>query len=72
MGDHKLLSVTQTADHLGVSASYLNKLRVTGGGPAFVKMGARVSYDLADLKTWVDGQKRISTSARGERQIVGR
>jgi len=66
MTEHKLLSVTQAADHLGVSASYLNKLRVTGGGPPFVKMGARVSYDLADLSAWIEAQKRSSTSDQGE------
>ncbi len=34
----------------------------TGGGPAFVKLGARVSYDPADLDAWVEANKRRSTS----------
>jgi hypothetical protein len=61
-----LLSTVEAAGRLGVSASYLNKLRVTGGGPPFVKIGARVAYDPADLATWLDAQKRTSTGHAGE------
>jgi hypothetical protein len=61
----RLISTIEAADRLGVSASYLNKLRVTGGGPPFVKIGARVSYDPADLTVWVEKQKRSSTSDQG-------
>jgi len=62
----KLLSTTEAADRLGVSGSYLNKLRVTGGGPPFVKIGTRVAYDPADLATWLDGQKRQDTGHKSE------
>jgi predicted DNA-binding transcriptional regulator AlpA len=62
----KLLNVNETAERLGVSVSYLNKMRLTGSGPAFVKLGARVCYDQADLSTWITGQKRSSTSDLGE------
>lgn len=58
----QLLSVKEAAGRLSVSPSYLNKLRLTGGGPAYVKLGARVGYDPADLSAWVDAQKRRSTS----------
>lgn len=57
----KLLSTVEAAGRLGVSSSYLNKLRVTGGGPPFVKIGARVAYDPADLVAWLAGQKRTTT-----------
>lgn len=60
-----LLTTAEAAERLGVSASYMNKLRLVGGGPAFVKMGARVAYDPADLVAWLDGQKRHSTSEYG-------
>lgn len=62
----KLLSTVEAADRLGVSASFLNKARVTGGGPPFVKIGARVAYDQADLAAWLDTQKRTTTSAQAE------
>jgi Helix-turn-helix domain len=62
----KLLSTGDAAERLGVSASYLNKLRVTGGGPAFLKIGARVAYDPGDLVAWLDAQRRNSTHDQGE------
>ncbi|ODT87798.1 helix-turn-helix domain-containing protein [Phenylobacterium sp. SCN 70-31] len=62
----KLLSTVEAADRLGVSSSYLNKLRVTGGGPPFVKIGARVAYDPADLSAWLEAQKRTTTAPAGE------
>lgn len=60
--DSRLLNVTEAAQRLAVSTSYLNKLRVTGGGPPFVKIGARVAYDPADLVAWVETQKRTTTA----------
>ena len=59
----RLLNVTEAAERLSVSASYLNKLRGAGGGPPFVKIGARVAYDPADLGSWLEAQKRTSTGA---------
>lgn len=56
------LNTAEAAHRLGVSASYLNKLRLTGGGPVFVKLGAKVVYDLADLTAWVSARRRTSTS----------
>lgn len=66
----KLLNVFEAADRLGVSASYLNKLRMTpGAGPRFAKLGTRCSYDPADLAVWVEAQKRDSTA--GDQAGVG-
>jgi len=61
----KLLNVNEAAERLGVSVSYLNKLRLTGGGPPYAKLGARVAYDQADLTAWVETQKQRSTSEYG-------
>lgn len=63
----RLLSTNEAAVKLGLSPGYLIKKRVTGGGPAFVKLGARVSYDPADLDAWVAANKRRSTSDQGGR-----
>ena len=62
----KLLNVNEAAALLGVSASYLNKLRLYGGGPRFAKLSARVAYDPADLSAWVETQKRASTAEVAE------
>lgn len=61
----RLLSTAEAAAQLGLSPGYLKTKRVTGGGPAFVKLGARVSYDPADLDDWVQANKRRSTSDQG-------
>jgi hypothetical protein len=50
---------------LNLSSSTLNKLRLTGGGPQFVKLGVSVRYRLDDLDTWVAAQLRRSTSDAG-------
>lgn len=57
------LSVCDAASHLGLSVSLLNKLRVTGGGPTYLKLGRRVLYNISDLETWADQRRRASTAA---------
>ena len=60
----KLLNVSEAAERLGVSVSYLNKMRMTpGAGPVFFKIGTVCRYDQADLNVWLDAQKRTSTGA---------
>lgn len=56
------LSVEQAASFTGLSASTLNKLRVFGGGPAYLKLGRRVAYSLSDLDAWLATKRRQSTS----------
>lgn len=65
-----LLNVKEAAQHLGVSASYLDHLRVRGGGPPFIRLGVRVRYDPDDLAEWLKAQKRRSTS-EAQRAAVG-
>lgn len=61
------LRVQAAAKHLGLSVSTLNKLRVFGGGPVFLKLGRRVAYDVADLDAWLTSRRRSSTSDDGSR-----
>ena len=61
-----LMSVDRAAAYLGLSATYLNKLRTVGGGPAFHKLGVRVLYSLADLDAWLADKRRMSTADTGE------
>ena len=49
--------------YLGIAESTLNKMRLTGYGPPFVKVGARaVAYRKADLDAWLQARVRRSTS----------
>lgn len=63
-----LLTVTEAATRLRLSKSFLNNARVSGTGPAFVKLGARVLYRPADLDDWVSKRQARSTSDMGAGQ----
>ncbi|WP_280139885.1 helix-turn-helix transcriptional regulator [Aerobium aerolatum] len=57
-----MLRTPEAAQYLGISASTMNKLRVYGDGPAFVKLGRTVVYDPVDLNDWLRTNRRTSTS----------
>lgn len=62
------LSTPEAARHLGIGKSTLDKLRMTGDGPPFLKLGPRrVVYDLADLESWAADRRRVSTSGSDRR-----
>jgi predicted DNA-binding transcriptional regulator AlpA len=60
------LSVPEAARYLGLSEAFLNRMRSTGGGPIFFKLGARVVYSTTDLESWLAARRRRSTSDTGE------
>lgn len=55
------MAVPEAAAYTGISISTLNKLRVFGGGPVFLKLGRRVLYDQADLDNWMTDRRRHNT-----------
>lgn len=58
-----LMRTQAAADYLGVSASYLQKLRCVGGGPQFVKPTRKlVAYRKEDLDTWLENHVFCNTS----------
>lgn len=65
----KLLTTNEAADFLRLSNRTLERYRVTGGGPDYVKLGpgkrARVVYREADLVAWLNGGVFNSTSEYG-------
>ncbi|WP_417491838.1 helix-turn-helix transcriptional regulator [Maricaulis sp.] len=58
----RYVNTFKAAEYLGMSPSYMNKMRLTGDGPPFAKIGTRVAYDLDDLAAWVEARKQTSTS----------
>jgi hypothetical protein len=49
-----------------LTSSTLEKLRLTGGGPPFIRIGARaVGYALDDLDAYIEAGRRNSTSDPG-------
>jgi len=62
----RVLRTPEAAAYLGLAASTLEKMRLSGSGPEFVRLGGRaIGYDLAMLDAWIDRQRRISTSDPG-------
>lgn len=57
-----VLRTTEAAEHCGSSASTFEKLRLTGGGPVYSKIGRRVVYRVEDLDAWLAANRRRSTS----------
>lgn len=55
----------ETANRVGVKPKTLANWRSLGRGPAFLKLGARVVYDDADVDAWLSKQRRTSTSDPG-------
>jgi hypothetical protein len=60
---HQLvLTPKQAAGLLNLSASWLAKQRLKGGGPPYIKMGGAVRYNATVLQEWMKGKQRMSTS----------
>jgi predicted DNA-binding transcriptional regulator AlpA len=60
------LRTPEAAAYVGLSSSTLEKLRLTGNGPAYQKAGPKiVVYRVEDLDAWLSARRRISTSDTG-------
>ena len=62
MVDVVLLTPRETAERLRCSERKLERHRLTGDGPPFVKFGATVRYPLDGLTRWLADHMRRSTS----------
>jgi predicted DNA-binding transcriptional regulator AlpA len=61
----QLLDQRRAAKVLGLSVRTLERHRVAGTGPRFVRLGRLVRYREVDLADWVNGRLRFSTSEAG-------
>jgi excisionase family DNA binding protein len=57
-----LKTQNEAAQILRVSVRTLERLRVTGAGPQYTKVGRLVRYRQADLDEWINARVRHSTS----------
>jgi predicted DNA-binding transcriptional regulator AlpA len=62
----ELLTVEELANRLRMSTSALNKWRLLGIGPKYIKTGRLVRYRGSDVTKWLDDQARASTSDVGK------
>ena len=58
----RMLDTLEAATYAGLGKSTLEKLRLYGGGPTYIKVGKRVVYDISDLDAWLASRRRQSTS----------
>ncbi len=59
------MSVPEAAAYLRLSKSSLDRWRLTGEGPKFVKAGSRIIYRRAELDGWLENRTCRSTSEAG-------
>lgn len=60
----RLVKTEGASEYTTVAVSTLEKMRLYGGGPRFVKLGGRsVAYDLRDLDDWIDSQRKVSSTS---------
>lgn len=52
----------KAAEYTTLSKPTLDRLRVTGGGPKYAKVGSRVIYRRSDLDAWLESKIISSTS----------
>ena len=64
-GIDPLLTVCETAEILRCSVHSLNKWRLTGNGPRFVRVGSRVRYRRSAIADFIENSTRASTSDTG-------
>jgi excisionase family DNA binding protein len=60
----RLLTQSETATLLRLSERTLERLRLRGGGPLFVKAGRSVRYRESDLEEWITARVVSNTSER--------
>lgn len=67
-----VLTEYEAAKLLRLSARTMQRLRLDGAGPRFVKLtGRRIGYAIGDLEAWVKARSVASTSDATVRNVAG-
>jgi len=61
-----ILKPNEAAAFLRLSPRTLDRLRVEGGGPRYLKLRRSIRYRQADLRSWLDRRSFDSTSEAGD------
>ena len=57
----RILRTADAAEYVGLASATLEKMRLNGGGPVFIRLGGRaVGYDIRDLDEWLDSQRQAT------------
>lgn len=57
-----LLMTSEAAEIVRLSQAHLEKMRIYGTGPRFVRLGRAIRYRRADLMGWIEASLVASTS----------
>jgi predicted DNA-binding transcriptional regulator AlpA len=58
----RYLNPVEASEYIGVSSSWLAKLRLYGGGPRYSKIGRSIRYATEELDAWLASNLQVSTS----------
>lgn len=58
----EVLNTPEAARYVRLSKPTLERLRISGGGPVFLKLGGAVRYRKTDLDAWLESRVTRSTS----------
>jgi predicted DNA-binding transcriptional regulator AlpA len=61
----ELIDESGLARLVALKPSYLRKLRISGGGPKFIKIGRSVRYRVTDVENWLASRTRRNTAEGG-------
>lgn len=62
-----LMNTREAASYLRLGKPTIERFRITGEGPAYLKLGGAVRYRRCDLDAWLESCIIQSTSERGAR-----
>lgn len=60
-----ILNTREAADYVRLGKPTLERFRISGAGPIFVKLGGAVRYRKPDLDAWLESRRVRSTSEGG-------
>lgn len=60
--EYTVLNTEDAAKRIGIAVSTLEKSRVNGTGPQYIKLGRLVRYRVSDLDEWIASRLVRSTS----------
>lgn len=63
----EMLNTREAADYVRLGKPTMERFRISGEGPVFVKLGGAVRYRRADLDSWIETRLVRSTSDGGAR-----
>lgn len=63
----EILNTREAAQYVRLGKPTLERFRISGEGPVFVKLGGAVRYQKTDLDAWLESRRVRSTSDGGAR-----